>query len=106
MHSKETNEILSSGTRIMNISDEHPDVLSRLKPELYLKDVVKNSVTRCRNSEIMNVHSVAGTDLCVEMKQSLNTDVNLDLRNGICFFPLSIFLIHSFLILILVLILN
>lgn len=75
MHSKETNEILSSGTRIMNISDEHPDVLSRLKPELYLKDVVKNSVTRCRNSEIMNVHSVAGTDLSVEMKNSSTVGV-------------------------------
>ena len=36
MHSKQTKEILSSGTRIMCISDEHPDILARLKPDLSL----------------------------------------------------------------------
>ena len=48
MHSKQTKEILSSGTRIMNISDEHPDILSRLKPNKSLKEIVKDNVKRCK----------------------------------------------------------
>mgnify|MGYP005710874101 FL=1 len=43
MHSKQTKEILSNGTRIMNISDEHPEILSRLKPEKKLKNLVKEA---------------------------------------------------------------
>ena len=41
MHSKQTKEILSSGTRIMCISDEHPDILARLKPDLSLKEIIR-----------------------------------------------------------------
>ena len=50
MHSKQTKEILSSGTRIMCISDEHPDILARLKPDLSLKEIVKEAFAECRNA--------------------------------------------------------
>jgi 2,5-dihydroxypyridine 5,6-dioxygenase len=70
MHSKQTKEILSSGTRIMNISDEHPEILSRLKPDLHLKNRVKEAVLKCRNSSIMKVISDAGTNLEVNMKKT------------------------------------
>ena len=70
MHSKQTKEILSSGTRIMNISDEHPEILSRLKPDIDLKDRVKEAVSKCRSSSIMKVTSDAGTNLKVNMKKT------------------------------------
>lgn len=70
MHSKQTKDILSSGARIMSISDEHPEILSRLKPDLSLKDRVKEAVSRCRSSSIMKVKSDAGTDLMIDLKNT------------------------------------
>jgi len=70
MHSKQTKDILSSGARIMSISDEHPEILSRLKPDLSLKDRVKDAVSRCRNSSTMKVKSDAGTDLVIDLKNT------------------------------------
>ena len=70
MHSKQTKDILSSGARIMSISDEHPEILSRLKPDLSLKDRVKDAVSRCRSSSIMRVKSDAGTDLMIDLKNT------------------------------------
>ena len=67
MHSKQTKEILSNGTRIMNISDEHPEILSRLKPEKKLKNLVKYAVSKCRNASYMRITSDAGTDLKINM---------------------------------------
>ena len=70
MHSKQTKEILSNGTRIMNISDEHPEILSRLKPEKKLKNLVKDAVAKCRNASYMRITSDAGTDLKINMKKT------------------------------------
>ena len=70
MHSKQTKEILSNGTRIMNISDEHPEILSRLKPEQKLKNLVKDAVSKCRNASCMRITSDAGTDLKINMKKT------------------------------------
>ena len=70
MHSKQTKEILSNGTRIMNISDEHPEILSRLKPEKKLKNLVKDAVSKCRNASYMRITSDAGTDLKINMKKT------------------------------------
>ena len=70
MHSRQTKEILSSGARIMNVSDEHPEILSRLKPEIDLKNRVKEAVSQCRSSSVMKVTSDAGTNLNVNMKKT------------------------------------
>ena len=70
MHSKQTREILSNGTRIMNISDEHPEILSRLKLEKKLKNLVKDAVAKCRNASYMRITSDAGTDLKINMKKT------------------------------------
>jgi len=67
MHSPETARILQSGARIMNVSNEHPEVLSRLVSDLNLKDSVKNSVQQLRHAHTMSVKSDAGTDLSVDM---------------------------------------
>ena len=70
MHAPETAEILKSGTRVMNISNEHPETLSRLLPDDALKDRVKETVKRIRASTMMKVMSGAGTDLTVNLKDA------------------------------------
>ena len=70
MLSKQTIGILSSGTRIMCISDEHPDILARLKPDLSLKEIVKEAVAQCRNASVMTIKSEVGTNLEVNLKNT------------------------------------
>jgi len=67
MHAAETAQILGAGTRIMNVSNEHPEALSRLVPGLELKEVVRDSVRRLKLSREMTVHSASGTELIVNM---------------------------------------
>jgi len=68
MHAPETAQILKSGTRVMNISNEHPEALSRLLPDDTLKDKVKDSVGLISSASQMSVVSDAGTDLRVDLK--------------------------------------
>jgi len=75
MHSTQTASILKSGTRIMNISNEHPDVLSRLVPTRDLKDMARDAVSRCRATKQMRVHTSAGTDLTVNMNKAMTVGV-------------------------------
>jgi len=70
MHAKETAQILKSGTRILNISNEHPEVLSRLLPDESLKECVRHAVKQIRSADTMRVQSSAGTDLRVDLKQA------------------------------------
>ena len=75
MHSRPTSDILKSGTRIMTISNEHPEILARLPLDSALKDTVKTAVTACRNASEMHVTSDAGTDLCVAMANTVTVGV-------------------------------
>ena len=75
MHAPETGQILKSGTRVMNISNEHPEALSRLLPDDSLKDRVKESVKRIRSAAMMKVVSDAGTDLTVSLKDASTVGV-------------------------------
>ncbi len=67
MHARQTGKILQSGARILNISNEHPDILARLVPTPDMKDLVKDAVGKCRGASVMTVTSDAGTDLNVDM---------------------------------------
>ncbi len=67
MHAPETARILRSGSRIMNISNEHPEILSRLVSDMSMKDVVRDAVKQLRHTSNMTVRSDAGTDLSVDM---------------------------------------
>jgi len=67
MHAPQTATILKAGARIMNISNEHPDILARTVPTPELKDRAKEGVSRCRAAREMRVQSPAGTDLTVFM---------------------------------------
>lgn len=75
MHAPETPAILASGARIMTISNEHPDILARLKPDPAMKDIVKEAVARCRSATTMHVTSPAGTDLTVKMQDTVTVGV-------------------------------
>lgn len=68
MHAKQTGEILKSGARILNISNEHPETLERCKSTPELKERVKAAAKQCRSAKQMNVTSAAGTDLQVNME--------------------------------------
>ena len=67
MHAPQTPRILQAGARIMNISNEHPDILARLVPTPEIKDRVREAAQRCRAASEMTVRSEAGTDLTIAM---------------------------------------
>jgi len=75
MHAPETAQILQSGSRVMNISNEDPETLSRLVPDDALKDQVKKAVGQIRAASQMTVTSNAGTDLTVNLENARTVGV-------------------------------
>src|SRR6202140_2324898 len=67
MHAVETPEILKAGARILNISNEHPEALERMVPDLALEKRVRAAAKMLRATKRMRVTSKAGTDLDVDM---------------------------------------
>ena len=75
MHAPETAAILKGGARIMTISNEHPEALTRLVPDPAMKDIVRGAVATCRHAKTMTVTSPAGTDLDVGMEGAATVGV-------------------------------
>lgn len=75
MHAPQTGALLKAGARIMNISNEHPEALTRLVPTPDLKEHAKNAVKQCRSAKQMRVRSDAGTDLNVNMNGAATVGV-------------------------------
>lgn len=75
LHAPELKEILAAGTRIMMISNEHPDALERLVPRDEDEPRVKAAVKRARAAKVMRVTSGAGTDLTVAMEGAATAGV-------------------------------
>src|SRR6202021_1711082 len=67
MHAVETPEILKAGARILNISNEHPEALERMVPDLALEKRVRAAAKMLRGTKRMRVTSGAGTELDVDM---------------------------------------
>jgi 2,5-dihydroxypyridine 5,6-dioxygenase len=67
MHSPELPAILHGGARVIYVSNEHPEALTRLLPDDALEPLVKNHIKRLRSARVMRVTSAAGTDLAVSM---------------------------------------
>jgi 2,5-dihydroxypyridine 5,6-dioxygenase len=67
MHAAETPAILAAGTRILVVSDEHPELLARFRPDPALKEAVREAGRRARSARTMTVRSDAGSDLAVEL---------------------------------------
>ena len=70
MHAKATRRILESGTRIMTISDEIPEILCRLTPKIDMKEKVKKAVAMFKKATNMTIKSEHGTELIVNIKDS------------------------------------
>src|SRR2546430_17053379 len=67
MHAVETPEILKAGTRILVISNEHPEALERMIPDMALEKRVRAAAKMLRGTKRMRVTSKAGTELDVDM---------------------------------------
>ncbi len=67
LHAPELPQILGGGARILMVSNEHPELLERLKPDPALEGKVKAGVKMLRGAGEMRVTSEAGTDLTVAL---------------------------------------
>jgi len=67
MHASELPAILKGGARVIYVSNEHPEALTRLVPDDSIEPLVKAHVKRLRAAKSMRVTSAAGTDLRVAM---------------------------------------
>lgn len=68
LHSVERNELLSNGARIMMISNEHPEILERVKPSLAVHEKSQLGGDLITQAKTMHVSSAAGTDLTIDLK--------------------------------------
>lgn len=67
MHAPETPAILEAGSRILYISNDHPEQLERCAPDPAMRERVGLGVRMAREAREMRVTSQAGTDLVVDM---------------------------------------
>ncbi len=68
MHAPELAAILKAGARVVYVSNEHPEALSRLVPTDALEPLVKEHTKRLRAAKRMTVQSDAGTDLRISLE--------------------------------------
>lgn len=67
LHSVERPALLAKGARIMMISNEHPEVLERLKPSPAVHQKCQRGARLITEAKTMRVTSAAGTDLMVNL---------------------------------------
>jgi 2,5-dihydroxypyridine 5,6-dioxygenase len=68
LHAPELPAILAGGTRLMMISNEHPEVLERTRPTPALRERVRRGMKLLNGAKTMRVTSQAGTDLEVKVE--------------------------------------
>ncbi|MFM2183335.1 MAG: hypothetical protein RJB61_1629 [Actinomycetota bacterium] len=67
LHAPELGEILAGGTRVLMVSNEHPDTFDRLRFDPALVAEVEAAHARLKSAAVMRAHSAAGTDLTVRL---------------------------------------
>lgn len=67
LHSVELPQILKGGTRILMISNEHPELLERLAPDPAVEPKVRQGMRMLRAAKEMRVTSAAGTNLTINV---------------------------------------
>ena len=67
LHAPELPQILAGGSRVLMVSNEHPEVLERCLPDVALEPKVKMAMKRLRAAQVMQVRSAAGTDLRINL---------------------------------------
>ncbi|MBL6455434.1 2,5-dihydroxypyridine 5,6-dioxygenase [Belnapia sp. T6] len=75
LHAPELPAILKAGSRVMMVSNEHPEALARLVPRPEDEAPVRAAVKRARAARRMHVTSAAGTDLHVVMEGAATAGV-------------------------------
>lgn len=68
MHARELPEILRKGARVLYVSNEHPELLARLRPDPELKAKIRAGVAMLKAAKEMRVTSPAGTDLRIAVE--------------------------------------
>jgi 2,5-dihydroxypyridine 5,6-dioxygenase len=68
LHAPELKDVLKGGTRLLMVSNEHPEALERLAPDQALEAKVKAGIKRLRAAKTMRVSSTAGTDLTIRVE--------------------------------------
>ena len=68
MHAAELPQILKGGTRVLYISNEHPEVLERLAPSPADEQQVRAGMRQMREARAMRVTSPAGTKLDIRLE--------------------------------------
>ncbi|AOL22621.1 2,5-dihydroxypyridine 5,6-dioxygenase [Erythrobacter litoralis] len=68
MHADETPEILGGGSRILYISNEHPEALERMAPDASLIPRVLKGREMMQAARTMHVTSAAGTELSIGLE--------------------------------------
>lgn len=71
MHAPELPAILAGGTRVVYVSNEHPEALMRLMPNDAVEHSVKAHIKRLRAARQMRVTSAAGSDLTVNFEHAV-----------------------------------
>jgi 2,5-dihydroxypyridine 5,6-dioxygenase len=67
LHAAELPAILKGGSRVLMVSNEHPEILERLRPDAELEDRVKLGIKKLRGASQMVVTSEAGTELTIDV---------------------------------------
>lgn len=70
MHAPETPAILEAGSRILYISNDHPEQLERCAPDPAMRERVHLGVEMAKSAKQMHVTSRAGTDLVVDLRDA------------------------------------
>ncbi|MGV3654131.1 MAG: peptidase M29 [Noviherbaspirillum sp.] len=68
MHAPQLPQILESGARVLYVSNEHPEVLERLKPAAEDEAPVRAAMRALKDASEMTVRSAAGTDLRIDLR--------------------------------------
>ena len=75
LHAPELGEILRAGSRVLMVSNEHPEALARLVPRPEDEAPVKAAVKHARAAKRMTVVSAAGTDLTIALEGAVTAGV-------------------------------
>ena len=67
LHAAELKQILAAGSRVLMVSNEHPEALARLVPRPEDEAPVRDAVRQARAARHMTVVSKAGTDLRIDL---------------------------------------
>lgn len=70
LHAPELPAILKGGARVLMVSNEHPEILERMRPDSDLEARVKIGTKMLRAAKQMTVRSPAGTDLLINVENA------------------------------------